>query len=657
MKKISIFILGFIMAAGFILTSPVSAKAYEENGFYYEVEDREAKITGSLYDWEKGDKPELVIPSKIGGFTVTAIGSYAFSGRQFEVVTIPDTVTEIQSGAFSGNTKLKSISLPENLTRVSTTLFGGCTKLTSIKLGKKVTAIGREAFYNCVSLKEIKLPDKLRVIEEDAFSYCYKLKDISFGSKLTTIGYRAFFQNYSLKKVTLPKSLKKVKDSAFRNCEDLTSVTFKNAETRLGKNVFYKCKSLATATLPKKIKEIPEYTFYQCEKLSKVKFPETVSIIKRKAFKKCYALKSLKLNKKVYAIGDQVFADCGLKKITLNDKLQFIGNGAFQNTNLQKLTLHNKVTYIGNRVFADCRKLKRISVPASVRGINPGAFNNCISLRAINVAAGNKKYSSQGGVLYNKQKTKLIQYPLHKTDTSFVTPGTLRNIRANAFAENNSLRTVTITARTIGSNAFYSMNKLERVTIQNGAVKIGDQAFANNTKLKYLSVPDSVQKIGADAFSNSSLRRVNIPSSLKELGRDAFYGCHKLAAFDGGSGRFYSVKDGVLYNGAKTTLLKYPARKKDTSFSVPNTVKKVKSDSFSHVAHLIKLEFGSRLTSISYRAVYKAKKLKSVTFKSKRLGYTSMPIFECPRLAVIVGPNDSVMQGIANDADATLITL
>lgn len=658
MKKVGILFSGLLVAAGLMVLSPVSAKAYEENGFYYEVDDdKEATITGSFYDWEKGEQQELVIPSRIGGFPVTKVGSYAFSGRQYEVVTIPNSVNEIGNGAFSSNSTLKSITLPAGLTSIASSMFSNCSKLTNVKVGEQVTSIQEDAFYNCISLKEIRLPNKVRIIHDGAFSRCYKLKEVTMGSKLTRIGQRAFNMNYDLKKVSFPKSLKKIDDSAFESCTDLASISFKNPETKLGKRVFQGCKSLATATLPSKIKNVPENTFYNCQKLTKVKFPKTVSIIKKKAFKKCYALKSVELTEKTYAIGDQVFADSGLRKIMLNDNLQFIGNGAFQNTDLKKLTLHNKVTYIGNRVVADCRKLKKISVPASVKGINPGAFNNCISLRAINVAAGNKKYSSQAGVLFNKDKTKLIQYPLHKTSVSFVTPSTLRNIRSNAFAENAYLKSVTITARTIGDHAFASMNKLESVTIQNGAVKIGDSAFKDNIKMKKLVLPDSIQKIGAEAFVNSSVRIIHIPSSLKSLGYDAFMDCHKIASFEGGQGYYYKVKDGVLYNKNMTKLIKYPSRKKEKSFSVPNSIKSVSSYAFDRTSNLVKLEFGSRLTNIGYHAVYKAKRLKSVTFKTKKLGYSSAPISDCNRLAVIVGPSDSVMQGIAGDANATLITL
>lgn len=657
MRKIGVFICGLLIAAGMAMLSPASAKAYEENGFYYEVDDKEAVITGRV--WQEKLPEELVIPSKIGGFTVTRISSYAFSGASYEEISVPDTVEEIGMGAFARNQKLKRVTLSDNLKEIESDLFYNCSKLTDVEMGNKIKTIGWNAFSNCISLKKISLPDNVEKIEGGAFGRCYKLSEITLGRKLKEIGNRVFYKDYDLEKIALPEGLKTIGDEAFGKCEGMTKVTFANPKTKLGKQVFKNCKSLVRLSLPGQLKTIPEATFYQCTKLEKVNIPKTVSIIKKNTFWGCSSLKNFRLNKNIYAIGDQVFAQSGLRKITLNEKLQFVGNGAFRGTKLEKLKFHNKVTYIGNRLFADCRKLKTISIPASVKGINPGAFNNCISLREINVAEGNKNYSSQNGVLYNKEKTRLIQYPLHKTNASFHAPGTLKNIRANAFSENRYLKSAVISAKTIGRYAFANMSKLQSVIIRNGAVRIGDGAFRGNTKMTKVVLPDSVVKIGAEAFLNTNLRTVHISSRLKELGIDAFLGCHKLAAFEGGKSPSYSVKDGVLYNRKKTELIKYPAQKSDKQFVVPNSVKRIRSEAFDHTAKLMKLEIGTKLEKLDFHSVYKAKRLKSVTFNTRKLsnGASYGSIQECDRLAVIVGPNDYVMRELAYGANATLITL
>ena len=79
--------------------------------------------------------------------------------------------------------------------------------------------------------------------------------------------------------------------------------------------------------------------------------------------------------------------------------------------------------------------------------------------------------------LYNKSMTKLIQYPLHKTNRSFHVPSSVRTIRSNSFNDNNYLRNLTISAGAIGNYAFQGMTKLRTVRITQGTKKIGKEAF------------------------------------------------------------------------------------------------------------------------------------------------------------------------------------
>jgi hypothetical protein len=89
-----------------------------------------------------------------------------------------------------------------------------------------------------------------------------------------------------------------------------------------------------------------------------------------------------------------------------------------------------------------------VNIPTSINcpviGIGEGAFNYCTGLTAINVASDNETYSSQDGVLYNKDKTELVRYPAGKKDISFTIPDSVKKIRFLAFAE-NSLTSITIT--------------------------------------------------------------------------------------------------------------------------------------------------------------------------------------------------------------------
>lgn len=653
LTKIHKLVLTLLLCLLGTLAVPAVAKGYEENGIQYRVSEQEAIVTGA-----KTAGKQLKIPASLGGFTVSEISSYAFSESKYTDISLPDSIISIGTRAFANSEQLKKIEIPNKVKTIEESAFSGCGKLTAVRFNNKLTYIGYGAFRNCVSLKKIVLPESLKTIDDKAFEKCYKLSSVQLGKNVKKIGSRAFAKTYKLKRINISKKTKYVQKGAFEKCTGLTDVKFANPETKLESSVFYGCKSLKKAVLPKKIKNIPESTFAKCSKITKVVLPKKVSIIQKRAFAECSSLKSVKLNAKVYAVGDKAFADSGLENIKLNANMQFIGNGAFQGTNIKSLTLRSKVTFIGNRVFANCEKLKKISIPASVKGINPGAFNNCVSLREINVAAGNKDYCSVAGVLYNKSMTKLIQYPLHKTSASFRAPGRLERIRSNAFRGNSYLKNVTVSATSIGKAAFSEMDNLRSVTILSGTRKIEKRAFQYNGRLKKVTLPDSVNVIGSQAFAETGIQTIHIPSGLSKLGTDVFSACNRLTAFTGSGGGRYRVVDGVLYNGAVSELLKYPAKKAGKAFTVPNTVKKVKSGAFENTSKITKLYFGEGFRTLEYHAIDRAKNLKSIVFHSKKLSYESMDgVSNCGKLAVIVGPNTYVLRNLAEYANATLITL
>jgi len=120
------------------------------------------------------------------------------------------------------------------------------------------------------------------------------------------------------------------------------------------------------------------------------------------------------------------------------------------------------------------------TIPDSVTNIGwlGGAFNNCTKLTAINVDAGNSTYSSQDGVLYDKAKTKIIQIP--------------EGITGNVTIPNS--------VTSIGGWAFVGCTKLTSITIGNGVTSIEEGTFLGCTGLISVTIPASVTSIGNIAF-------------------------------------------------------------------------------------------------------------------------------------------------------------
>ena len=244
----------------------------------------------------------------------------------------------------------------------------------------------------------------------------------------------------SVTKANIPHTIKGVTvtsigGSAFRYCTSLTSVTIPDSVTSIGGWAFTDCASLTSVTIPDGVTSIGEYTFSWCTSLTSATIPDSVTSIGEFAFHNCKSLTSMTIPRSVVSIGYDAFGWC---------------------ESLTSVTILDGVRSIGNSAFTDCKSLTSVTIPNSVTSIGRGAFSSCASLTGIWVAEGNSHYvSDASGVLFNKDKTTLVQCP--------------------------------------GAFAVY--------TIPGSVTSIGDDAFSGCASLTSVTIPDSVTSIGNYAFS------------------------------------------------------------------------------------------------------------------------------------------------------------
>ena len=120
--------------------------------------------------------------------------------------------------------------------------------------------------------------------------------------------------------------------------------------------------------------------------------------------------------KSVTEIGEDAFYHCsGLTgNLTIPNSITRIGFCAFNGCSglTGNLTIGNSVKYIGVMAFYGCSSLTgNLTIPNSVTNIGIYAFEGCSKIEFINVSNENEYYSSQDGILFNKNKTELIQFP------------------------------------------------------------------------------------------------------------------------------------------------------------------------------------------------------------------------------------------------------
>ena len=174
---------------------------------------------------------------------------------------IPNGITNIQEGAFSGRKNITDIVIPSSVKLIGDKAFYGCYNLANVVIGNSVTSIGDYAFYNCYSLTSITIPDSVTTIGDYAFYYCSSLTSVEIGDSVTSIGDSAFSWCDSLASITIPDSVTSIGDYAFEYCDSLTSVEIGDSVTSIGDYAFYNCDSLTSITIPDSVISIGDYAF------------------------------------------------------------------------------------------------------------------------------------------------------------------------------------------------------------------------------------------------------------------------------------------------------------------------------------------------------------------------------------------------------------
>ena len=121
-----------------------------------------------------------------------------------------------------------------------------------------------------------------------------------------------------------------------------------------------------------------------------------------------------------------------------NGSCMVMGIGTYSSSELtipSKSPSGERVVGIGNRAFEGCTSLVSVSIPSSVTNIGSAVFKGCSSLVMITVEPENEKYSCAGGILYSKDKTRLICCPASRIGNSYLLDPNVRIIDDYAFEE------------------------------------------------------------------------------------------------------------------------------------------------------------------------------------------------------------------------------
>ncbi len=246
-----------------------------------------------------------------------------------------------------------------------------------------------------------------------------------------------------------------------------------------------------------------------------------------------HEVKSILVQHGVTGLGKNCFVGFNqVTAVTLSFTVGKIGKSAFNScTSLPSIGLPPSVTYIGDGAFMYCQALTSFTIPDGVTYIGEEAFTRCDNLQTIHISAANPYYICEYGVLYNKNKTKLIVCPSGTTLTSYTVPSSCTELCADAFYGCKNLQSVTLPSgiTSIPDNTFAFCTSLAKLNCAGNINYIGNAAFSNCHSLESFTIPTSVTKINDFTFNHCyALKSIVIPKGVTSIGQFAFQYCTAL---------------------------------------------------------------------------------------------------------------------------------
>lgn len=374
--------------------------------------------------------------------------------------------------------------------------------ITKIVINEGVTSIGDYAFSNCSYVNDVKIPDSVTTIGDRAFAFCFYLSNITIPDGVKKIGCWAFAYCQEFTSIAIPDSVEEIADEVFYCCYYLEDVTIGNGVKKFGEDVFAYCDSLITITVNS------NNQYYASDENGVLFNKDKTTLIKYPAGNPST---SYVIPKSVTTIIDDAFYSC---------------------SDLTDVSIPDSVTFIGDLAFYDCENLASVTIPKGVTFIGDSAFSGCFALKNFTVDSNNQYFSSDGnGVLFNKDKTTLVKYPLGNDRTSYTIPDSVTKIGHYAFTFSENLVNIVIpnSVETIDYGAFSNCIDLASIKIPDSVVSIETYAFFDCISLENVVVGKGVKTIGMYAFDYcSSLKSITIPDGVTVIETGAFVACENL---------------------------------------------------------------------------------------------------------------------------------
>ena len=671
MKKLRLFFVAMLLSAVAVNTYGQSVgTTITQDGITYtytSVAENNRTVTVTGIDVTAAGTTEITIPATIkdseGNFTYK-VTTCSFTNSSVTKLTLPEGLTTINRIRCSS---LEEVTIPASVTDISSKTnsngFTDCKNLKNIFVapgntkfsdadGVLLTNNGTELFEYPMGRTdtEYTVPSGVTTIKNGNAIQNSSLTSLSFGTDVTTVSASALSLP-NVTDVTIPVSLTSVTsltglsklqnyhvESGHSTYSDINGVLFnQDGTTLIGYPIGRKNENYV---IPESTVTIAESACRSCV-FNSVDFSKATNLktLERWAF---YQSKlgstTLDLSKTaVETIGFRSFADDGLKKVILPESIKKLDDYAFENNKITDINLPEGLETIGRDAFSKS-EMSEITIPASLTSLGATVFSENTNLKAINVAEGNEKYASYGGVVYTKDYSRLIFYPRGKDDESYtIHPAT--NSTEEGSMSSCLFKEIIIpeSLREIGQSTFSGAKNLTNIVWPENCnvTKIGGYAFSKCTGLNTFDLPKSVKEMHLLVFSGCTFTEFKIPdeSQLDIMKLATWNGCPltkitigkntKISTINGFTNPVASsgVLETLIIEEGNTNLKSFSENCFKSVYSIKEIIiaddcglKSIGKSCFEGCSDLTTLALPSSVQTLGTLCFYKTPNLKTLTF-------------------------------------------
>ena len=516
--------------------------------------------------------------------TESVLSDICQNAKSLNQVTIPDSVTAIQSHAFFGCEALQDIEIPDSVTAIGIEAFVE-TDLQGIALPSALTYLGDSVFSGCRGILELMIPHTVTEAR-DALQGSF-VGTVIFESGMTVVPELVCCMAPNIMEVSIPDSVTEIGDMAFDGCSALEQIHLPAGLRKIGMYAFSDT-GLQELVLPDGLETAEEYILDGNTGVTSIVIPAG-------------------LQWSFGANNSGVLGRSNVREVTFAPGTVWVSDNICKDdAALETVLIPAGVQGIGNYAFDGCTALGSVELPASVISIGSYAFGDTSSLQALILPTGLKTLASY--FLYGSGVKEITIPAGIETFGSYVLSGS--NVESVVFAPG----TERVTDRMC-----YEARSLRQAVLPDGLTEIGLEAFGACPSLTSLEIPDSVTFIDDYAFRMTGLTSLSMPESLQRLGMNilesnttvteltipagvTIYGGTNAAAFPG--------RRGVLENSAVKKVVFTPG------ITVVGPV-------CAFDSALTEAVLPEGVTAISNYAFYQCSSLNSITLPStlEEIGY------------------------------------